>query len=160
MLLILVKIFPTIKTPELTPGFQWGSCYLIFSYMCNVLQIIVCPFVHFLLVLVFSVLPRFMDSDYPFGIFKLFFSKYILLFISNNGISESCIINIKILLHIYKYTKHTVPTINSIFIECTSIMYRLQIAYTTNLISENTYTVTPVLRGHLWDKTKVVFQDR
>ena len=36
-----------------------------------VLLVVVCPFVLFLLAIVFSVL-RFTDSDYPFGIFKLF----------------------------------------------------------------------------------------
>ena len=33
---------------------------------------VVCPFVLFLLAIVLSVLLRFSDSDYPFGIFKLF----------------------------------------------------------------------------------------
>jgi hypothetical protein len=37
-----------------------------------VLLIVVCPFVLFLLAIVLSVLLRYMDSDYPFGIFKLF----------------------------------------------------------------------------------------
>ena len=37
-----------------------------------VLQVIVCPFVRFLLAIVLSVLLRYTDSDYPFGIFKLF----------------------------------------------------------------------------------------
>jgi len=32
-----------------------------------------CPFVLFILVIVLSVLLRYTDSDYPFGIFKLFF---------------------------------------------------------------------------------------
>jgi len=36
-----------------------------------VLLIVVCPFVLFRLVIVLSVL-RYMDSDCPFGIFKLF----------------------------------------------------------------------------------------
>ena len=36
------------------------SCYTIFSFMCNVLFIVL------------SVLLRFTDSDYPFSIFKLF----------------------------------------------------------------------------------------
>ena len=35
-------------------------------------SIVVCPFVLFLLAIVLSVLLRFPDSDYPFGIFKLF----------------------------------------------------------------------------------------
>ena len=34
---------------------------------------VVCPFVLFLLAIVLSVLLRYTDSDYPFGIFKLFF---------------------------------------------------------------------------------------
>ena len=37
-----------------------------------VLQIVVCPFSPFLLTTVLSVLLRFTDSNYPFGIFKLF----------------------------------------------------------------------------------------
>ena len=54
--------------PEFTTGFQCGSCYSIFSCM----WIVVCPFVLFLLAIVLSVLLRYTDSDYPFGIFKLF----------------------------------------------------------------------------------------
>ena len=38
--------------PEFAPGFQQGSCYSIFSFMCNVLQIVVCPFVRFCLAIV------------------------------------------------------------------------------------------------------------
>jgi hypothetical protein len=36
------------------------------------LYIVVCPFVHLRLAIALSVLLRYMDSDYPFGIFKLF----------------------------------------------------------------------------------------
>jgi hypothetical protein len=43
-----------------------------------VLQIVVCPFVLFLLAIVLSVLLRYTDSDYPFGIFKLFLHKILL----------------------------------------------------------------------------------
>ena len=39
----------------------------------TILNIIVCPFVLFLLTIVLSVFLRFTDSDYPFGICKLFF---------------------------------------------------------------------------------------
>jgi hypothetical protein len=46
--------------------------YSIFSFMCMFCMLVVCPFVPFLLVIVLSVLLRFTDSDYPFGIFKLF----------------------------------------------------------------------------------------
>jgi hypothetical protein len=38
---------------------------------------VACPFVLFLLAIVLSVLLRYTDSDYPFGIFKLFFSKQV-----------------------------------------------------------------------------------
>ena len=38
-----------------------------------VLLIVVCPFVSYLLVIMLSVL-QYTDSDYPFGIFNLFFS--------------------------------------------------------------------------------------
>jgi hypothetical protein len=38
--------------------------------MC-VLSVVVCPFVRFLLAIVLSVLHRFTDSGYPFGIFKI-----------------------------------------------------------------------------------------
>ena len=39
------------------------------------LYIVACPFVLFRLAIVLTVLPRFTDSDYPFGIFKLFLIK-------------------------------------------------------------------------------------
>jgi hypothetical protein len=43
-----------------------------------VLYIVVCTFVLFLLAIVFSVLLQYTDSDYSFGIFKLFFQTSIL----------------------------------------------------------------------------------
>jgi len=42
------------------------------QFYVYVLQIVVFPFVLFLLAIVLSVLLRFRDADYPFGIFKLF----------------------------------------------------------------------------------------
>ena len=33
--------------PEFIPGVKWGSCCSICSFLCNVLQIVVCPFVLF-----------------------------------------------------------------------------------------------------------------
>ena len=53
--------------PEFTPGFQWGSCYSIFSFIC-----MFCRFVLFPLAIVLFVLLRYTDFDCPFGIFKLF----------------------------------------------------------------------------------------
>ena len=47
----------------------------------NVLLIVVCPFVLFLLAIVLSVLLQYTDSDCPFGIFKLF------LQISSSGLN-------------------------------------------------------------------------
>jgi hypothetical protein len=48
----------------LTPGLQCGSFCSIFSFLCNVLLLVVCPFVLFLFVIVLSVL-RITASDYP-----------------------------------------------------------------------------------------------
>ena len=38
-------------------------------------SLLACPFVLFLLAIVFSVLFRYTDYDYPFGMFKLFLEK-------------------------------------------------------------------------------------
>ena len=57
--------------PGLTHGSQWGSYFLIFSFLSSMLLIIVCLFALIRLIIVFSVL-RFTTSDYLFGIFKLF----------------------------------------------------------------------------------------
>ena len=48
---------------------------LVYMY---VLLIVVCPFVLFLLAIVLSVLLRYTDSDFSFGIFKLFFQQYLI----------------------------------------------------------------------------------
>ena len=76
-LIILIKMLE--RTQELfTPlnhlSFKWGSCYSIFSFMCSILQIFVCPFVLFCFAIVLSVLLRYTDSNYAFGIFNLFSS--------------------------------------------------------------------------------------
>ena len=49
-----------------------GFVLLDLQFYVYVLQIVVCPFVLFLLAIVLSVLLRYTDSDYPFGIVKLF----------------------------------------------------------------------------------------
>ena len=54
---------------EFTPDFQG-------SFLCSVLKIVVLPFVLFLLAIVLSVLHRFTDFEYSFGIFKLFCIRY------------------------------------------------------------------------------------
>jgi hypothetical protein len=50
-----------------------------FSFLCSVLQIIVCPFVLFHVAIVLTVL-RFMSSDYLFGIVKLFLWNFMTAF--------------------------------------------------------------------------------
>ena len=72
----------TYGAPEFVPGFQCGSCCSIFSFLCDVLQVVVSPFVRFLLSIILSVLLRFTLSDYPFGIFKLF----LIIWLSNISI--------------------------------------------------------------------------
>jgi hypothetical protein len=58
--------------PEVTLSCKCGSCSsILLFFLCSVLQIVVCLF--FLLAIVLPVL-RFADSDYPFGVFKLFLS--------------------------------------------------------------------------------------
>jgi len=67
--------------PEFTPGFKGGSCYSIFSFMCMFCRSL---FVLFLLAIVLSVLLRYADSDYPFGIFKLFLSSVNTIFFKSS----------------------------------------------------------------------------
>ena len=61
--------------PESTlphPGFQWGSCFSIYCFLCNVLHIILD-----LLAIALSVLLQITAFDYPFGIFMLFLINFI-----------------------------------------------------------------------------------
>jgi ABC-type Fe3+ transport system permease subunit len=44
---------------------MWGWRNLIFSFLCNVLYIIVCIFIPFILAIALSVLLRLTASDYP-----------------------------------------------------------------------------------------------
>ena len=57
------------------PRFLLGFVLLDLQFYMYVLQIVVYPFVLFLLTIVLSVLLRYTDSNYPFGIFKLFLSR-------------------------------------------------------------------------------------
>ena len=54
--------------PEFTPGFWWCSCCWIFSFPCNVLYIVVCPFSFGRRI----VCPPIYDSWLPLSIYKLF----------------------------------------------------------------------------------------
>jgi hypothetical protein len=56
----------------LHPRFLVGFVLLGLLFLCNVLLIVVYPFVLFLLAIALSVIRRLVNSDYPFGIFKLF----------------------------------------------------------------------------------------
>ena len=64
-------VYPS-GAPQFTLGFLVGFVLLDLYFYMYVLQIVVCPFVLFLSAIVLSVLLRYTDSDYPFGIFKLF----------------------------------------------------------------------------------------
>ena len=63
----------TSRAHEFTPGFKWGSCYSIFSFMCMFCRSLFFLLSFLLLAIVLSVLLRFTDYDYPFDIIKLFF---------------------------------------------------------------------------------------
>ena len=67
-------VYPS-GAPEFTPVFSGVRVTRSLVVCVCVLKIVVCPFVLFLLDIVLSVLLRLMDSDYPFGIFKLFLAK-------------------------------------------------------------------------------------
>ena len=77
--LFLKFMFQTYPSgaPEFTPGFQWGSCYSIFSFICMFCRslFVLLYFFFWPLWLMLSVLLRYTDSDCPFGIFKLFLKR-------------------------------------------------------------------------------------
>ena len=65
-------------------GFLWGSCCSILSFLINVLCIIVCLFVFFLLAIVLSLLYRFIlccDVRYDFHIKRCSVRLYLQLFV-------------------------------------------------------------------------------
>ena len=66
--------------PDITSGFQRGSCYSIFSCICMFCRSLL---VHFILVIALSGLFRYTYSDYPFGISKLFLGGLPLFMLSN-----------------------------------------------------------------------------
>ena len=67
---------PTLPEHLNTPTIFSGFVLLDLQFYMYFLQIVVCPFVLFLLAIVLSVLLRYTDSDYPFGIFKLFLHSF------------------------------------------------------------------------------------
>ena len=65
-------VYPS-RAPESPRQLLVWFMLLDLLFYVYVLYIVVCPFVRlFRLTIVLSVLLRFKDSDYPFGIFKLF----------------------------------------------------------------------------------------
>ena len=81
----------------LTVDFECDSYYLIFRFMCsNVLLSVVFHFVPFRVAIVLHVLHRFTGSDYPFGIFILFF--LVNLKISNPSTCQELLFNWSIYL--------------------------------------------------------------
>ena len=63
----------TLPQRLISSPFLVGFVLLDLWFCMHVLLIVFCPFVLFLLVIVLSVFLPYTDSDYPFGIFKLFF---------------------------------------------------------------------------------------
>jgi hypothetical protein len=65
--------------------------------MCMFFLIVVCSFVLFLLAIVLYFLLRYTDSDYPFGIFKLFLRKILDIVIQ---LRRVCLVNTYIFLSV------------------------------------------------------------
>jgi hypothetical protein len=72
------------------PWFLWSSCCSIFSFLCDVLWLVVHVFVPCLLAIVLCVLHWFKASDYPF-------IKYLQIFLEYYDIIESKLMECKIL---------------------------------------------------------------
>jgi hypothetical protein len=64
---------PTLPEHLSSPSVFSGLRVTQSLVLCVCFVDLVCPFVLFLLAIVLSVLLRYTDSDYPFGIFKLFY---------------------------------------------------------------------------------------
>jgi hypothetical protein len=83
-----------LKICPLNIGFQWGSCYSIFSFMCMFCRslFVLLYFFFWPLCCLFAILLyvrlRSTDSDYPFGIFKLFLVLLGLFFRHMVGVCE------------------------------------------------------------------------
>ena len=69
-----VKLKTQVVTDKVPSGFKWDLCYSIFSFLCSFLQTTVYHFVLFRLAIALPALLRYMTSDNPFGIYKVFLS--------------------------------------------------------------------------------------
>ena len=88
--------------PEFTSGFQWGSCYSIFSFICMLcrsLFVLLCFFFWLLCCL-------FFDIRFLIGIFKLFFLTWLFTFSTN-----STGVVMMVLFIIFRQTVHCLPGI-------------------------------------------------
>ena len=111
---------------------------LLLCVMC--LYIVVCPFVRFLLTIVLSVLLRFTDSDYPFGIFKLLVS---MTRISNNhhqvrSKSERLESQAILKMGTYKYDSHIADCLVYLYQDIVIINSNSHLRGKCELISGNT----------------------
>ena len=68
-----VSPFTPSGTTESTPGFNRARVARSFVFCVMFCRSLFALFVLFILAIMLSVLPRFTDSDYLFGIYKLFF---------------------------------------------------------------------------------------
>ena len=76
------------------------ECLFIVIIRGKTLKMVVCPFVLFLLTIVLSVLLWFTDSDYPFGIFKLFLITLLAMFLrtTNQKTLQICFLQLFLFL--------------------------------------------------------------
>ena len=68
---------PTLPEHLSSPPVVCEVCYSIFSFICMLCRSLFVLLYFFLLAIVLSVLLRCIDSDYHFGIFKLFLEQFI-----------------------------------------------------------------------------------
>ena len=110
---VLVVEQGLLTLPVFSPGFEWGSCYSIFSFMCMFCRSLCDFFVLYLLATVLSILLRFKNFDYPLGNFKLFFNR------------KHVFINIR--AHFLEYRGHLCHITTDMFRLChiTTDMFRL-----------------------------------
>jgi hypothetical protein len=65
-----INLIYVLCLPSVFSGVRVARSLIFCVVFCR--SFFFCPFILFLLAIVLSVLPRFTDSDYRFGIFKLF----------------------------------------------------------------------------------------
>ena len=110
-----------VAEPEFTPGFQLCSCCLIFSFLCNVLQIVVCLFAIVFSVLIFTASEIFsflcnvlqiVVCHFVFCLFAIVFS--VLIFTASEIFSFLCNVSQIVVCH-YVFCLFAIVT-NRLFI--------------------------------------------